>query len=114
MFNLDAIFKTADIIADVTSQKQRKARQIRFFRYKEGNLGIAFYDNQTIHGEYWLENLPVPQEYEPIFEKSGFSLGTKYDIHWFGLEPFTADKKVLGTPAIQKRLLATIFTSIQE
>ncbi len=36
-------------------------------------------------------------------------MGTKYDVFLLGLQPFSANKEVLKTPAIQKRLLNTIF-----
>ncbi len=113
MFDLGSIFKIGDLISDVTGIKQRTVKQIKFFRYDKGNLGIAFYDNQTIHGEYWLNNIPVPPEYETIFENSGFNLKVKYDITLLGIQPFLCDKKVLETPAIQKRLLTAIFEAIK-
>lgn len=109
MFDIGSIFGAANLVSDVAGVKERQARQIKFFRYKEGNLGIAFFDNQTVFGEYWIENIPVPDKYEKIFKSSGFNLGIKYDIQFFGLQPFHADKKVLKTSAIQKRILASIF-----
>ena len=112
MLDLGFIFGAGDLISDVAGIKQRQARQIKFFRYKKGNYGIAFYDNKTIHGEYWLENIPVPREYEDSLKSSGFKIGKKYDIQLLGISPFEADKEVLKTPAIQKRLLKTIFDSI--
>lgn len=119
MFDLNAILKTAsltsdvtDLVSDLVGKKERQVRKIKFFRYKEGNLGIAFFDSQTVHGEYWIENIPVPAEYEPVFEASGFDIGTKYDVVLLGLQPFSADKKVLRTSAIQKRLLSVIFEAI--
>ena len=57
MLDLEFIFGAGYLISDVAGIKQRKARQIKFFRYKKGNYGIAFYDDQTIHREYWLENI---------------------------------------------------------
>ena len=114
MFDLRAIFGAADLVSDVAGIKQRQVRQIKFFRYKKGNLGIAFFDNQTFFGEYWIENIPVPKEYEATFKHSGFNIGTKYDLQFFDLQSFSADKKMLKTPAIQKRLLKTIFSSMKE
>lgn len=114
MFDLGMIFGAADLVSDVAGIKQRQVRQIKFFRYKKGELGIAFFDNQTIHGEYWIENIKVPKEYEVIFQASGFDLGTKYDIQFFDLQSFYADKKMLKTSAIQKRILKTIFNSIKD
>ncbi|BAU65730.1 hypothetical protein STA3757_31200 [Stanieria sp. NIES-3757] len=112
MFDLGFIFGAADLVSDFAGVKQRQARQIKFFRYKEGNLGIAFFDNQTIHGEYWIENIPVPATYEMKFKSSGFNLDTKYELQFFGLQPFNAAHQVLQTPAIQKRILETIFNNI--
>ncbi|MDJ0601044.1 MAG: hypothetical protein QNJ37_19645 [Crocosphaera sp.] len=97
MFNIG---QAIDLVSDATGNKERTARLIKFFEYKEGGLGIAFFDNQTVHGEYWLGNIPISKESEAIFKNSGFSLGTKYDINFFGLQPFHADKKVLKTPAV--------------
>ena len=114
MFDLGMIFGAADLVSDVAGIKQRKVRQIKFFKYKKGGLGIAFFDNQTIHGEYWIENIKVPKEYEAIFKTSGFNIGTKYDVQFFDLQSFSADKKMLKTPAIQKRLLKTIFNSMKD
>ena len=114
MFNLGQLFGAADLVSDVTGNKERTARLIKFFKYDEGGLGIAFFDNQTLHGEYWLGNIPVPKESEAIFKNSGFSLETKYDISFFGLLSFYADKKVLKTSAVQKRLLKVIFQSMQD
>lgn len=110
MFNLG---QAVDLFSDVTGSKARTVRLIKFFRYKEGGMGIAFFDNQTIHGEYWIENIPVPKEYEATLKSSGFDLGTKYDITFFGVSPFHADKKVLKTPAIQKKLVKTIFEGME-
>ena len=112
MFNLGMIFGAADLVSDVSGMKQRQVRQIKFFHYK-GGLGIAFFDNQTVFGEYWIENIKVPKEYEAVFKNSGFNIGTKYDVQFFDLQSFSADKKILKTPAIQKRLLKTIFNSLQ-
>ncbi|MGD1918956.1 MAG: hypothetical protein ACFCAD_08700 [Pleurocapsa sp.] len=114
MFDLGMIFGAADIVSDVSGIKQRQVKQIKFFRYKEGNLGIAFFDNQTVFGEYWIENIKVPKKYEAIFKASGFNIGTKYDTQFFDLQSFSADKKMLKTPAIQKRLLKTIFNSMKD
>jgi hypothetical protein len=114
MFDLGMIFGAADLVSDVAGVKQRKVRQIKFFQYKKGGLGIAFFDNKTIHGEYWIENIQVPKEYEAIFESSGFEIGTKYDVQFFDLQSFSADKKMLKTSAIQKRLLKTIFDSMKD
>lgn len=114
MFDLGMIFGAADIVSDVAGIKQREARQIKFFRYKKGDLGIAFFDNKTICGEYWIENIAVPKEYEAIFKASGFNIGTKYDVQFFDLQSFSADKKLLKTPAIQKRLMKTIFNSMKD
>jgi hypothetical protein len=102
------------LVSDVAGIKQRQVRQVKFFRYKEGNLGIAFFDNQTVFGEYWIENIPVPKEYEIIFNKSGWNLDTKYNLEFFDLQVFNADKNILKTPAIQKHLLITIFNSMKE
>ena len=114
MFDLGMIFGAADLVSDVSGIKQRQVKQIKFFRYKKSGLGIAFFDNQTVFGEYWIENIKVPQEYEAIFKASGFDIGTKYDVQFFNLQSFSADKKMLKTPAIQKRLLKTIFNSMKE
>ncbi len=114
MFDLGIVFGAVDLVSDVAWIKQRQVRQIKFFRYKEGNLGIAFFDNQTVFGEYWIENIPVPKEYEAIFKSSGFNIETKYDLQFFDLQVFSADKNMLKTPAIQKRLLKTIFNSMKE
>ena len=114
MFDLGIVFGAVDLVSDVAWIKQRQVRQIKFFRYKEGNLGIAFFDNQTVFGEYWIENIPVPKEYEAIFKSSGFNIETKYDLQFFDLQVFSADKNMLKTPAIQKRLLKTIFNSMNE
>ena len=114
MFDLGMIFGAADFVSDVAGIKQRKVRQIKFFQYKKGGLGIAFFDNKTIHGEYWIENIKVPKEYEATFKSGGFNIGTKYDVQFFDLQSFSADKKMLKTPAIQKRLLKTIFNSMKE
>ena len=111
MFDLGLIFGAGDLVSDVAGIKQRKARQLKFFRYKKGNYGIAFYDNKTVYGEYWLENIPVPKEYENKLKYSGFKIGKKYDVQLLGISHFDADKEVLKTPAIQKRLLKTIFES---
>lgn len=97
----------------INAKIQRQIRQIKFFNYKEGGLGIAFFDNQTIFGEYWIENIKVPEQYEPIFQASGFNIGTKYDSHFFGLQSFLVNKEVLKTQVIQKQLLKTIFDSMQ-
>ncbi len=113
MFDLNKIFGAADLVSDLVGAKERQVRKIKFFRYKEGNPGLAFFCSQTIHGEYWIENIPVPAEYEPIFEASGLEIGTKYDVVLLGLQPFSADKKVLRTPAIQKRLLSVIFEALK-
>ena len=56
----------------------------------------------------------MSKEFEAIFKNSGFSLETKYDVSFFGLQPFQASKEVFKTPAIQKHLLATIFKSMQQ
>lgn len=48
------------------------------------------------------------------FKLSGFSIDTKYDVQFFELQSFSADKKMLKTPAIQKRLLKTIFNSMKD
>ena len=114
MFDLGMIFGAADLVSDVSGIKQRQVRQIKFFRYKKGGLGIAFFDNQTVFGEYWIENIKVPKEYEAIFKSSGFNIGNKYDVQFFDLKSFHADKKMLKTPAIQKRLLKTIFNSMKD
>ena len=114
MFDLGMIFGTADLVSDVAGVKQRKVRQIKFFRYNKGSLGIAFFDNKTVFGEYWIENIKVPKEYESIFKASSFNIGTKYDVQFFDLQAFNADKKILKTPAIQKRLLKTIFNSMKD
>ena len=108
------IFSAADIVSDVSGIKQRQVKQIKFFRYKEGDLGIAFFDNQTVFGEYWIENIKVPKEYESTFQSSGFNIGTKYDVKFFVLQSFSADKKMPKKFAIQKRLLKTIFNSMKE
>ena len=113
MFDLGMIFGAADLVSDVSGIKQRQVRQIKFFRYKKGNLGIAFFDNKTVFGEYWIENIKAPKEYETVFKASGFNIGTKYDVQFFDLQSFSADKKMLKTPAIQKRLLKTIFNSMK-
>lgn len=110
---MEIIFGAADLVSDVSGIKQRKVRQIKFFRYKEGDLGIAFFDNKTVFGEYWIENIKVSKKYEAIFNKSGFDIGTKYDV-FFDLQSFSADKKMLKTAAIQKRLLKTIFNSMKD
>ena len=112
MFNINDILGGANAISDLVGTKSRQVRQMKFFRYKDGKLGIACFDNQTIHGEYWIENLPVPSEYESIFKSSGFNLNVKYDVFLLGLQPFSADKKVLKTPTVQKRLLKVIFESL--
>jgi hypothetical protein len=109
MFDLGFILGAGNLVSDVAGIKQRQVRQIKFFRYKEGNYGIAFYDNQTVYGEYWIENIPVPQEYEERLKSSGFNIGKKYDVQFVGLQSFSADKETLKTPAIQKQLLKTIF-----
>ena len=114
MFDLGMIFGAADLVSDVAGVKQRQVRQIKFFRYKKGDLGIAFFDNQTVFGEYWIENIKVPQKYEAAFKASGFNIGTKYDVQFFDLQSFSADKKMLKTSAIQKRLLKTIFNSMND
>ena len=114
MFDLGMIFGAADLVSDVAGVKQRQVRQIKFFRYKKGDLGIAFFDNQTVFGEYWIENIKVPQKYEAAFKASGFNIGTKYDVQFFDLQSFSADKKMLKTSAVQKRLLKTIFNSMKE
>lgn len=109
MFDLGFILGARDLASDVAGIKERKVRQIKFFRYKEGNYGIAFYDNKTIYGEYWIENIPVPKKYEEPLKSSGFTIGKKYDVQFVGLQAFSADKETLKTPAIQQRLLKTIF-----
>ena len=114
MFDLGMIFGAADLVSDVAGIKQRQVKQIKFFRYKGGNLGIAFFDNQTVFGEYWIENIKVPNKYEAIFKASGFDIGTKYDVQFFDLQYFSADKKMLKTPAIEKCLLKTIFSSMED
>ena len=114
MFDLGMIFGAADLVSDVSGIKQRQVKQIKFFKYKKGGLGIAFFDNQTVFGEYWIENIKVPKEYEATFKSSGFNIGTKYDLQFFDLQSFSADKKMLKTPAIQKRLLKTIFNSMKD
>ena len=114
MLDLGMIFGAADLVSDVSGIKQRQIRQIKFFKYKKGGLGIAFFDNQTVFGEYWIENIKVPKEYEIIFNKSGFNLGTKYDVQFFDLQAFSADKKMLKSSAIQKRLLKTVFNSMKD
>ncbi|KKD37252.1 hypothetical protein VB834_11030 [Limnoraphis robusta Tam1] len=113
MFNLNQLFGAADLISDLAGAKERKIRQIKFFRDKKGSMGIAFFDNQTIHGEYWIENIMVPPEYETTFKASGYKIGTKYDVFLFGLQPFSANKEVLKTPGVQKRLLNMIFEAMK-
>lgn len=112
MFDLGLIFGAGDLVSDVAGLKQRKARQIKFFRYKEGNYGMAFYDNKTVYGEYWLGNIPIPKEYKKNLKSSGFKIGKKYDLQLVGISHFEADKEVFKTPAIQKRLLTTIFDNL--
>ncbi|MCG5056720.1 MAG: hypothetical protein KA714_01540 [Limnoraphis sp. WC205] len=113
MFDLDQLFRATALITDLVSLKERQVRQIKFFRYAEGNLGIAFFDNQTIHGEYWIENIMVPLEYEATFNASGYKIDIKYDLFLFGLQPFGANKEVLKTPGVQKYLLNIIFDAIK-
>ena len=45
MFDFGMIFGAADIVSDVSGIKQRQVRQIKFFKYKKGGFGIAFFDN---------------------------------------------------------------------
>ena len=113
MFNINQLFGAADLISDLAGAKERKVRQIKFFRDKKGSVGIAFFDSQTIHGEYWIGNIMVPAEYEAIFNASGYKIETKYDVFLFGLQPFSANQEVLKTPGIQKRLLNRIFEAIK-
>ncbi|VEP18168.1 conserved hypothetical protein [Hyella patelloides LEGE 07179] len=42
MFDLGFIFGAGDLVSDVAGLKQRKARQIKFFRYKKGKLWYCF------------------------------------------------------------------------
>lgn len=113
MSNQTNIFNVLNFLSDVVGIKERKARQIRFFRYKDGSLGIAFFDSQTIYSEYWIENLPVPKQYELIFNSSQLKLDTKYDLSLFGLKPFKVDKDVLQISAVKKHILAIIFNAIK-
>lgn len=113
MSNQTNIFNALNFLSDVVGIKERKARQIRFFRYQDGHLGIAFFDDQTIYSEYWLENLSVPKQYELIFNSSGLKLDIKYDLSLFGLKPFSADKNIFKFLTVQKRVLALIFDAIQ-
>ena len=113
MFDLNQLIGAVDLISDLAGAKERTVRQIKFFLDKKGRLGIAFFDSQTLHGEYWIENIMVPPEYEPTFKAGGYQIGTKYDVFLFGLQPFAASKAVLKTPGVQKNLLKTIFEAMK-
>lgn len=113
MSNQTNIFNVLNFVSDVVGIKERKVRQIRFFRYEDGSLGIAFFDDQTIYSEYWLENISVPHQYELIFNSSGLKLDRKYDLSLFGLKAFSLDKNSFQLLTVQKRLLESIFDAIQ-
>lgn len=109
---LNLVLKGKDVFEDLSHSKERYARQIKFFKYKDRQLGIAFFDNTSIYGEYWIENIRVPKEYESVFKKSGLDLGVKYPIDLFGLYPFPASKKVIANPMVGNKLIKFIFLSI--
>jgi hypothetical protein len=103
-----------DIIEDLSHTKKRYVRQIKFFRYEDGQLGIAIFDPKTIYRECWLENIRVPHEYELIFYQSGLTLGVKYPIELFGISCFPASKPVINNPIISQKLIESIFARLKE
>ncbi|GFE70044.1 hypothetical protein [Chroococcus sp. FPU101] len=111
-FNL--VFKGKDVIEDLSHSKDRYARQIKFFKDQDKQLGIAVFDNNSIYGEYWIENIRVPKEYETTFNDSGLDLGVKYPIELFGLSAFPASKKVIANSMMSNQLIKTIFSSMTE
>lgn len=111
---LNIVFKGKDLVEDLSHSKDRYARQIKFFKDQDKQLGIAFFDNNTIYGEYWIENIIVPKEYEATFLKSGLDLGVKYPIELFGLSAFPASKKVIANSMLSNKLIKTIFSSMTE
>lgn len=112
IFNL--AFKGKDLIEDLSHSKDRYARQIKFFKDQNKQLGIAFFDNNSIYGEYWIENIQVPKEYETTFLNSRLDLGVKYPIELFGLAAFPASKKVISNSMMSQKLIKTIFSSMTE
>lgn len=103
-----------DLVEDLSRTKKRYVREIKFFRYDNGQLGIAVFDPKTIYRECWIENIRVPQEYEPIFYNSDLELGIKYPLALFGLSCFPASKTVINNPIISKKLIETIFYRLKE
>ncbi|PSF35181.1 hypothetical protein C7H19_17520 [Aphanothece hegewaldii CCALA 016] len=103
-----------DLFEDLSRTKKRYVREIKFFRYDDGQLGIAVFDPKTIYGECWIENIKVPQEYEPIFNSSDLVLGVKYPIELFGISCFPASKPVINNQIISQKLIETIFERIKE
>jgi hypothetical protein len=103
-----------DLVEDLSHTKKRYVRQVKFFRYDDGQLGIAVFDPKTIYGECWIENIRVPQEYDPVFNQSGLNLGTKYPLELFGLSCFPASKPVINNPVISQKLIETIFSRMRD
>lgn len=102
-----------DLIEDLAHTKKRYVRQIKFFRYDDGQLGIAIFDHKTIYRECWLENLRVPQEYNLIFEQSRLRLDVKYPIEFFGISCFPANKPMINNPIISHKLIEAIFARLK-
>lgn len=103
-----------DLVEDLSRTKKRYVREIKFFRYDDGQLGIAVFDPKTIYRECWIENLRVSQEYEPIFNSSDLELGVKYPLALFGISCFPASKPVINNPVISNKLIETIFSRLKE
>lgn len=103
-----------DLVEDLSRTKKRYVREINFFRYDDGQLGIAVFDPKTIYGECFIESIRVPQEYEPIFNNSDLELGVKYPLALFGLSCFPASKPVINNQIISKKLIETIFSRLKE
>ena len=96
--------KVSGLISDLTGKKSRKIREIKLFMSKKGQLGVAFFDNETVFGEYWIGNVMFPEDKQELILKSGYDLGVKYDATLFGINPIVASKKALANPKIHGQL----------
>ena len=100
------------LISDLTGKKSRKIREIKFFRSKKDKLGVAFFDNETVYGEYWIGNVMFPEDKQELILKSGYDLGVKYDATLFGINPIVASKKSLANSLIHNPILNCIYDTI--
>ena len=104
-----------NFFADIFHQKSRKIREIKFFRDKNSlKIGIAFFDNETAYGEYWIENIMFPDDKQELIANSGYDLGVKYDTTLFGIQPIVASKESLANPKIYQPLLDSIYLNLEK